>query len=83
MVRRVLLVVVLAALVGCGGDEAQAPPTPARTPSESCPSLLRRLEQANEEIDRLDGTNGPKLEKATREYLKLRVRAAAQGCLTT
>jgi hypothetical protein len=83
-VRRLLLVgVVLTALVGCGGDEAQAPQPPTRSPSELCPSLLRRLEHANEEIDRLEGTNGAKLEKATREYLKLRVRAAAQGCLST
>jgi len=78
-----LLCIALVALVGCGEDDAQAPPAPSRSPSELCPSLLRRLEQANDEIDRLEGASGPKLEKATREYLKLRVRAAAQGCLST
>ena len=81
--RKILLCVVLVALVGCGEGETKPPPPSVPSPGPACPSLLRRLERANDTIDRLEGTNGPALEKATREYLKLRVRAAAQGCLTT
>jgi hypothetical protein len=96
LVRRLLLCLAVAALSACGGDEPQGPPPLSRSPSPLCPSLLRRLEAANDRIDRLESTIaetedrtqvppavGDKLEKTTREYLKLRVRAAAQGCLST
>lgn len=80
--RRLMLCLAVAGLAACGGDRTEAPPPSPPSPGPACASLLRRLEQANDTIDRLEGTNRPALERATREYLKLRVRAAAQGCLS-